>query len=303
MEGQDIRWLKKNVCKPHNVFCGEQVPATIKVIARHYKDKHRIDDPYSTVCKMRELREKKKQKHKNELEKKQQKSKKDNHEGILRTTGGVLEDGSRWGDALFIEEGRCCGCNQQTSHKCQEHGCTISVCNRCYGWCEDMDDLRCWHHLSQETREDLSQQILDDADEEAKMGELTEQHSSDDLFDEDYLKQLELWDQVTQSTAEQDMFFILSKVQQFLEDPIILPEDVSQDEHDDVEMIGIDEDQDNLELGMQSFRYLDDGLEERDSDNDVILQGMSITPQEWLDPNHNHNHNHNHNKLPRKVKD
>ena len=148
MESQDIHWLRKNVCHPHKIYSGKQVKATIKIIERHYQQKHRIFDELAIESETDEEKEN------------EEKAIEDNHNIKMRLTGGTLDDGTKWGDCIYIEKGKCSGCNVDTMHTCQHVGCRAYICNKCYEWCEDIADLRCWYHLSQEKQQTLSQQSI-----------------------------------------------------------------------------------------------------------------------------------------------
>ena len=283
MEHQELDWIRKNVCHPHGIYSGKQVGSTMKVIQRHYKQKHRIVDPYSTVCKMKEIREKRKKRsaqHGNNNNKNiNQDESQNNHNTISIKTGGLLIDGTRWGDALYIKQGKCSACTKDTSHRCQQDGCTITICNMCYGWCQDITELRCWHHLSEEKKQHLSkqQERNDYSDDDSKMDLLPqdppEQDSLDDVFNETLIQDLESWDQAQQMTEQQvqalnelNFEFILSVVQEYLEEPI--GDYWKQDDNDDVQMIDTCSQFDNLECC--------DDFSQHDSDDNIV--GQMDTP-------------------------
>ena len=77
-----------------------------RMIKIHYQKKHRIFNDDSTV------NHEKKKKKKN----KQRNKKTTNSNDKQQIMGGTFTDGSKWGDAIYQQTGRCSACFVQTQH-------------------------------------------------------------------------------------------------------------------------------------------------------------------------------------------
>ena len=158
-----------------------------RMIKIHYQKKHRIFNDDSTV------NHEKKKKKKN----KQRKKKTTNSSDEQQIMGGTFTDGTKWGDAIYQQTGRCSACFVQTQHTCIVATCMVSICNKCYGWPGETE-RKCWAHKTEEEKSKLIQDLGEPDSQDIQQIIAGEEDSEEisDINVEEMLQQMKEYDEM-----------------------------------------------------------------------------------------------------------